>query len=117
MSLAKYYNDNFGSEKVAGEAVNYETEKTAAEVDADAVQSIVGQLSDEDCEKLAAACDLFDEQDIEFDSGVEKIAAAAELCDAADEEVSADEDAEKVAAEYVAAGRIIAQGFMDEISQ
>ena len=115
MSLANFYNDTFGSEKVAEEVV--ENEKTAAEADADAVESIVSQLSDKDCEKLAAACDALDEESIEFESGVEKIAAAAELCDAVDEEVTADEDTQKVAAEYDAAGRIFARGFIDEISK
>jgi hypothetical protein len=122
MSLTDYYNNNYGSEKVAS-AQYVELEKTAAEQDAEMVEAICEKLSEDDCEKLAAAIEVMDAEGITFDSGVEKIAAAAEIVDESeynsDEEAEkvAEDETEKVAAEYYAAGQIFAQGFLETLNE
>lgn len=122
MNLSEYYTKNYGSEKVASEAPAEEVnlEKTAAEQDAEMVEVICDKLSEEDCEKLAHAIEAMEAEGLEFDTGVEKIATAAELVDASEEgevtEKVAEDETEKVAGEYFAAGQIFAEGFLDALS-
>jgi len=111
MSLADVYNDWFGQE----------VEKTAeaekvAEAEIEKIASIIDDsgLTEDECEKLAEVCDALDEEGYEFEEAEEKLAAAAEVLDALEGEGEGSED-ERVAAEYDAAGRIMAQGFLDEI--
>jgi len=109
MSLADVYNDWF----VEGE----ESEKVA-EAEIAKIASIVDEagLTEDECEKLAEACYALDEEGYDFESAEEKLAAAAEVIDAIEGgEVDDSEEDERVAAEYDAAGRIMAQGFLDEI--
>ena len=119
MSLAELYNEMYNSEepeKVAEETKVAEAEKLA---------SVIEDLSDEDAEKLAEACDLLDHNGYQFEDAETKLAAAAEVVDGVengtieieDEEPKDEDDSEKTAAEFDAAGRIMARSFLDEIEK
>jgi len=115
MSLAELYNEMYNSEepeKVAEETKVAEAEKLA---------SVIEDLSDEDAEKLAEACDLLDHNGYQFEDAETKLAAAAEVVDGVENgtiEIEEDEDdSEKTAAEFDAAGRIMARSFLDEIEK
>jgi len=118
MGLADLYTTLYGSEKTASNA-----EKTAeAEevVEAEKIASIVDGLEDDECEKLAEACELLDGNGYEFESTEEKLAAAAEVVDGVEDgsiEIEESDDSEKVAAEFDAAGRIMARAFVDELNE
>lgn len=111
MSLANVYEDWFGGEN------DQEAEKVA-EDEIMKIASVIDEsgLTEDECEKLAEVCDALDEEGYEFEGAEEKLAAAAEVLDAleGDYEDDGSED-ERVAAEYDAAGRIMAQGFLDEL--
>lgn len=110
MSLADLYRERYGdegSEKVASETF----EKTAEEQ----LNDIIESLSDEECTKLAMACEVLDDEGLEFDDGLAKIAAAAEVVDAAEEVAVEDEQTEKVAEDALAMGRLIGRGIKEEL--
>ncbi len=118
MSLADVYTNKYAS---GGSTGNGEGEKTAEEKK---VEEMLAKFSEQDCAKLGAASDLLDAFGIEAEDGPTKIAQAANIVDHFTKEVVEDgegekdeapaEDAEKLAAEYEAAGRIMARGFDDE---
>lgn len=123
MSLQDIYNELYSQEdeRVASVSVDEEVEKVASIIDA-------AGLDEEECEKLAWACDALDEEGYEFESVEDKLAAAAEVVDSTEgvdsEEDSDDVDAEdqqsedeKTASEFDALGRIMAQGLMDELNK
>jgi len=118
MSLANLYNKVYGGE----------VEHTAADVKAGAEQEAVklagiidkAEFTDEDCTKLAEACDLLDAEGIDFESAEQKLATAADVVDKVESgeivlEDGQDED-ERTASELDAAGRIMARSFVDELS-
>ena len=115
MSLADVYTNKYAS----GNAGGGENEKTAEEKK---VEEMLAGFSEKDCAKLGAASDLLDAFGIEAEDGPTKVAQAANVVDHFTKEVADDgeggeaptEDAEKLAAEYDAAGRIMAQAFHDE---
>lgn len=117
MSLADVYTNKYAS---GGSTGNGEGEKTAEDKK---VEEMLAQFSEQDCAKLGAASDLLDAFGVEAENGPAKIAQAANIVDHFTKEVVEDgeskdeapaEDAEKLAAEYEAAGRIMAHGFDDE---
>lgn len=111
MSLANVYEDWFGGE-------NTQEAEKVAEAEIEKIASVIDEsgLTEDECEKLAEVCDALDEEGYEFEEAEEKLAAAAEVLDAleGDYEEDGSED-ERVASEYDAAGRIMAQGFLDEL--
>jgi len=115
MSLANLYKEMYGDEssKTAGEyekIAEQEVEKVAEMIDN-------ADLDDEECTKLAEACELMDEDGLEFESAEEKLAAAAELVDLVESgQLEIEGEDEKTAEEFDAAGRIMARGFIDELS-
>ncbi len=135
MSLQDIYNSTYGAG--AAQAAGTEAEKTAEDKE---IEALLGKFSEEDCEKLAAAGDLLDSFKMEFEGPKEKLAAACNLVDhmsaeandgdkggdAADKGGDAKSgdaaegtsaEAEKLAAEYDAAGRIMARGLIDELNK
>ena len=123
MSLADVYTRAYGEGSGSSEA-----EKTAEDAQ---IESALSQFSEEDCVKLAAAAELIDAFELPYENGVEKLAQAANIVDHFSQEVSEEDgaeatteaevapevDSEKLAAEYDAAGRIMAQGFMKEMNE
>lgn len=118
MSLADYYAKNFGSTDSQEKVANAEETK---------LEGILSQLSEEECEKLAEAVDVLEAEGMEFAGGEEKLAAAAELVDSVDgeevveapaatEQATTEKTAEEAAAEWDAAGRIMARAFDQELS-
>lgn len=128
MSLADLYNTQFGGEtKTAEEDAEKVAEARANE--------ILKDFSEEDCEKLAHARGLLDSFGVKAESVEEGIRQAGNLVDHMSEEVeetpektaaeqaaaatpaAKDEEAQKLAAEYDAAGRIMARGLHDELQK
>jgi len=117
MGLAELYNEQYGNEETKTASVNKEA---AAEQEIQKIAEMVDEsgFSDEECAKLAEACDLMDAEGLEFESAEEKLAAAAEVVDKiASGEIVLENEDEKTAAEFDAAGRIMARGFIDEINK
>lgn len=125
MSLADLYSKQFGGETKTAE----EDSEKVAEARAN---EILKDFSEEDCEKLAHARGLLDSFGVKAESVEEGIKQAANLVDHMSEEVdegetktaspetkteTKDEEAEKLAAEYDAAGRIMARGMHDELQK
>lgn len=123
MSLADVYKSRFAdgaSEKTASDSE--EEQKIAAALD---------QFTEEDCAKLAAASDMLDAYGMEYDNGLDKLSAAGQVVDYLSQEVddeagegekekteeASDEDSEKTASEFEAAGRLMARAFHDESSK
>lgn len=120
MSLADVYNDKYAN---GGSAAGGEAEKTAEEKK---IAEILSKFSEDDCKKLNAASDLLDAFGVEAEDGPTKIAQAGQVVDHFMQEVLEDgkggetasnEDSEKLAVEYEAAGRIMARAFHDESSK
>jgi len=108
----------YGSEASAGNI-----EKTAEQAklaEAEKIASVVDGLEEDECDKLAEACDILDSNGYEFETAEEKLAAAAEVVDGVEdgsiEIEEAKDDSEKIAAEYDAAGRIMARAFANELN-
>lgn len=115
MGLADLYNEVYGNEEVKVA----EEEKVA---EAEKIASIIEKLTDEDAEKLAEACELLDINGYEFKDAETKLAAAADVVDGIENgsieiEDEEEDDSIKTAAEFDAAGRIMARSFMDEIEK
>lgn len=127
MSLQDIYNSTYG--EGATKTAEGEPEKTAEDKE---IEALLGKFSEEDCEKLAAAGDLLDSFKVEFEGPKEKLAAACNLVDHMSAEAegegeggkggeaaaaeAAPAESEKLAAEYEAAGRIMARGLLDELN-
>lgn len=128
MSLQDIYNSTYG--EGATKTAEGEPEKTAEDKE---IEALLGKFSEEDCEKLAAAGDLLDSFKVEFEGPKEKLAAACNLVDHMSAEAegegeggkggeaaaaeAAPAESEKLAAEYEAAGRIMARGLLDELNK
>jgi len=117
MSLADYYKQTFGEAAPASEQ-----EKTA---EAKQIESILSDLSEEECEKLGHAVDALEAEGLEYATGADKLAAAAELVDETDADETEEtneagevkkEASEEAATEWEAAGRIMARAFDSELS-
>ncbi len=129
MSLQDIFEKNYGgSSPAAAEGA----EKTAEEK---AIETELAKFSEEECAKLTAAGAMLDSFGVEFKDYKEKLAAACNLVDEMSTEVIEEgtdgkggeaaapaatptaADSEKLAAEYEAAGRIMARGLLDELSK
>lgn len=114
MSLQDIYAANYSGGNAGGEA-----EKTA---DEKKVEELLAKFNEEECAKLAAAGTMLEAWSLKFETGVEKLAAACNVVDHFNQDDEKTAPAEKTAEgeqeqakELDAAGRIMAQGFMNEL--
>lgn len=131
MSLADIYANRFANAEAS--------EKTASSEEEQKIAAALDQFTEQDCAKLSAASDMLDAYGMEYESGLDKLAAAGQVVDFLSQEVddeagegggsgegsegsegsgnaenASEEDAEKTASEFEAAGRIMARAFHDE---